>query len=252
MSIVRCSPLLGVALAICAFASPARAGDPCPIDFTFHDLGAPTWLQRDALLDGLESRDSWVGISFSTKSKGVRVDAVSAGGPAAKAGLKVGQHITTVDGAGVTTHEALGEYFRKAKPGATLTLGLAEGGTVALTLGRQDPVLGALIDHAAKQDCTFVRRGDVAAERVEALRAKLFHANRRFRCEDAHGQFEGVLEPGDVVMVRGSKRILLANPGWATVCMRADEIDGARLAKAIPALFDRLSKAYVADRHANP
>ena len=247
-SLVACA----AALLALVCATPAFAGDPCPIDFTLHDLGAPPWLDRAQLLDGLTSKDSWVGISFSTRDAGVRVDAVSAGGPAAKAGLKVGQHITAVDGQKVTTHQALGDLFRKSAPGATLNLTVAEGPAVKLTLGRQDPVLGALIDHAAKQDCSFVRRGDVDPKQVEALRARAFHPNKRFRCEDAHRQFEGLLESGDIVMVRGSKRILLANPGWATVCLRAKAVDGDKLAGGIPKLFSDLSKAYVADRHANP
>ncbi len=243
--------LVAAALAL-GVTSPAVAGDPCPIEFTFHDLGAPPWLDRAALLDGLTSKDSWVGISFSTRDAGVRIDAVSAGGPADRAGLKVGQHITAVDGQKVATHEALGERFRSTAPGGSLNLTRADGSAVKLTLGRQDPVLGALIDHAAKQECSRVRRGDVDPKQVEALRAKVFHANKRFRCDDAHRQFEGHLEAGDIVMVRGSKRILLANPGWGTVCMRANAIDGARLATAVPGLFETLSKAYVADRHANP
>lgn len=233
-------------------AGPAAAGDPCPIPFVFHDLGAPPWLDRDALLDGLTSKDSWVGISFSTRQAGVRVDAVSAGSPAEKAGLKVGEHITAVDGQKVGTHEALGERFRTTAPGGTLKLTLADGAEKALTLGRQDPVVGALIDHAAKQECRHVRRGDVDPKQVETLRAKVFFENRRFRCDDAHGQFEGLLEAGDIVIVRGSKRILLANPGWATVCVRANAVDGAKLATGIPPLLDTLGKAYVKDRHDNP
>lgn len=243
-----CLPLLAALL-----AAPARAGDPCPIDFTFHDLGAPSWLDRAALLDGLASKDSWVGVSFSTRSEGgVRIDAVSAGSPAAKAGLATGQIVTAVGEAPVKTHQALAAIFRATKPGSQLTLRRADGTEARLTLGRQDPVLGALIDHAAKQACSFVRRGDVDPAKVEALRAKVFHDNRRFRCDDAHTRLTSVLEPGDIVLVRGSKRLLLANPGWATVCVRASDVDGAKLAPGVPGLFEALSKAYVADRHANP
>lgn len=244
--------LLCLTLIATLLAGPARAGDPCPIDFTFHDLGAPSWLDRAALLDGLASKDSWVGVSFSTHADGVRIDAVSAGSPAAKAGLATGQIVTAAGEAPVKTHQALAAIFRSTTPGAQLTLRRADGTEARLTLGRQDPVLGALLDHAAKQACSFVRRGDVDPAKVEALRAKVFHDNRRFRCDDAHTRLAGVLEPGDIVLVRGSKRILLANPGWATVCVRASDVDGAKLAPGIPGLFETLSKAYVADRHANP
>lgn len=244
--------LLCLPLAAILLAPPARAGDPCPIPFTFHDLGAPPWLDRAALLDALESQDSWVGISFSNHADGVRVDAVSAGSPAAKAGLAPGLVIDRVGDAPVKTHQELAARFRETKPGATLTLHRTDGGESQLTLGRQDPVLGALIDHAARQKCSFVRRGDVDPAKQAALRAKAFHPNRRFRCEDAHKALAGELEPGDIVLVRGSKRILLANPGWATVCVRTEEVDGAMLAGGVEDLFGRLTRAYVADRHANP
>lgn len=242
-----CLPLIATLL-----GAPAHAGDPCPISFTFHDLGAPDWLDRAALLDALESQDSWVGISFSNHADGVRVDAVSAGSPAAKAGLTPGQVIDRVGDTPVKTHQELAARFRETKPGATLALHRTDGAEARLTLGRQDPVLGALIDHAARQKCSFVRRGDVDREKLAALRAKAFEPNRRFRCEDAHKALADDLEPGDIVLVRGSKRILLANPGWATVCVRADEVDGAKLSGAVEDLFGRLARAYVADRHANP
>lgn len=61
------------------------------------------------------------------------------------------------------------------------------------------------------------------------------------------------LDAGDLVMVRGSKRVLVANPGWTTVCVHARELDGPKLDEAhVEALFTRLTAGYVADRHANP
>jgi hypothetical protein len=115
--------------------------------------------------------------------------------------------------------------FRAARPGSTITLRRTDGIEVRLTLDRQDPVLGALIDHASKQKCSRVRRGHVPPAKAEALRSKVF-VERRFRCDDAHKALATVLEPGDIVLVRGSKRILLANPGWATVCVQASAVDG--------------------------
>jgi hypothetical protein len=46
--------------------------------------------------------------------------------------------------------------------------------SVRLTLDRQDPVLGALIDHASKQECSLVRRRDVLPAKAETLRSKVF------------------------------------------------------------------------------
>lgn len=246
-------PLLIIATSLGALmaAGPAAAGDPCPIEFTFYDLGTPSWLDRNALLDGLASQESWVGISFADHADGVQIKEVAEGSPAAKVGLAVGQVIDRVAGSKVTSHQDLAEMFRAARPGSTITLRRTDGTEVRLTLDRQDPVLGALIDHALKQECSRVRQGDVAPAKAEALRRKVFN-ERRFRCDDAHKALAKVLEPGDIVLVRGSKRILLANPGWATVCVQASAVDGATRAAGIPRLFGKLAQAYVADRHANP
>lgn len=234
----------------------AQAGDPCPIDFTFHDLGAPHWLKRDKLLDGLASKDSWIGLSFSTGKGGVKITNVSAGSPAEAAGLKIGDVITKAGGTAVKTHGVLADLLRTVDPGSSLSLTLTRGDTeqvVGLTLGRQDPVLGALIDHASRQACADVSRGDVPAKWAKKIRKTLFAKNRRFRCKDAHGALAEEMEGGQIVMIRGSKRVLLANPGWATVCMRAAALDGKNLTQAnIAKLFNSLTGAFVQDRHDNP
>ncbi len=246
-------PLLIVATSLGALmaAGPAAAGDPCPIEFTFYDLGAPSWLDRNALLDGLASQESWVGIRYVDHADGVQIEAVAEGSPAAKVGLAVGQVIDGAAGIKVTSRQELAEMFRVARPGSTIMLRRTDGTEVRLTLGRQDPVLRALIDHASKQECSLARRGDMPPAKAEALRSKVLD-ERRFRCDDAHKVLAKVLEPGDIVLVRGSKRILLANPGWATVCVEASAVDGATRAAGIPRLFGKLARAYVADRHANP
>lgn len=231
----------------------ASAGDPCPIDFIFHDLGAPHWLDRDALLDGLESKDSWVGISFSDTQGGVKIDAVSAGSPAAKAGLAKGMVIVEAGGMPMTRHQDLAAGFRATDPGGQVQLKLADGKTINMTLGRQDPVIGALLDYAHKQDCAYVRRGAVTQQFAEATRPKLFSKQRRFRCDDAHQALAKDHEPGQIMVVRGSRRMLLSNPGWATVCIRSKSADGGKLTeKRIGEIFRQLTKAYVKDRHDNP
>lgn len=249
LATLLCLPALGL-------PSAAVAGDPCPIDFTFHDLGAPHWLKRDALLDKLASKDSWIGLSFKTGKGGVLLTNVSTGSPAETAGLKIGDLVTAAGGTPVKTHGVFGDMLRATAPGAKLSLSVSRDGKskdVALVLGRQDPVLGALVDHASRQACASVTRGDVPAKWAKKIRKKLFHKNRRFRCDSAHGALAEEMEGGQIVMIRGKKRVLLTNPGWATVCVRAAEVDGKQLTQAaIASIFDRLTKAYVQDRHDNP
>lgn len=234
------------------------AGDPCPIDFTFYDLGAPEWLNRDTLLDGLQTKDSWLGMSFKTHSTpGVRVTAVSSGSPTAKAGLKVGDIIVKANGKALPTFQDFNTVLDTTKPGDSLKLSVVRAGKAeekTLVLSRQDPVLGALIRHASKQDCAQVSRGDADAAWVKRAQAAAFSKNRRFQCATAHTQLAKLnIEPGQIVLVRGSKRVLLANPGSQTVCIKAANYDGAKLTPAaIGDLYKTLTKAYVADRHANP
>jgi len=251
-------------LLVCLTVSPpALAGDPCPISFVFFDLKAPPWLDHAQLLDALESKDSWVGISFVSGKDGVRVRRVSNDSPAARAGLLVKDVITAAGGKTVRSHDVLADLFRKAAPGTRMKLDVLRAGTkrsLNLTMGAQDPVVGALIDHASKQECARVRRANLTAEQVTSIQKALFSKARRFRCKDAHRALRGLkyggrdtLEGGDLVVVRGSKRLLVTNQGWRTTCLKTADFDGARLTdKAIARLFRKVTGAFVADRHANP
>ncbi|MFN3201390.1 MAG: PDZ domain-containing protein [Bradymonadia bacterium] len=239
----------------------AHAGDPCPIDFTFYDLGAPEWLDRGALLDALTSKDSWIGISFGNGDGGVKITNVSNGSPAQKSGLKIGDVITEAGGKAQATHQAFAQQLSATAPGATLPLKVKRGEEVVdvpLTLSRQDPVIGALIDHASRKDCAKVRRGDLTEEARKQALAAVFDG-KRFRCKDAHKALakanigNETFEGGAIFVVRGSKRLLLANTQWKTTCIRASKYDGDALTdESIGKVFTRLTKAFVADRFANP
>lgn len=243
-------------LLILGAPSVSSAGDACPIDFIFHDLGAPDWLDRDGLLGALTSQDSWVGISFASGKNGMPVRHVSDKSPAQAAGLTKGDLITSIDGKEFRDDKKAVTVFSAAKPGTTLSLGVTRGTetlTLKLKLGFQDPVIGALIDLASEGDCSHVRRKNLHPDRRATLLSKVFSKDRRFQCKTAHRNLKKELEPGDIVFVRGSKRILIANPGFGTTCISAADYDGAKLTKsAIKKLFDKVTRAYISDRHSNP
>jgi putative serine protease PepD len=76
--------------------------------------------------------------SVTTPIFGARIRSVEAGSAAAKAGLRAGDVIGTVDGKSVTTSEALQSAIASHKPGDKITLGISRGGnrtTVTATLG---------------------------------------------------------------------------------------------------------------------
>ena len=260
-SLTRC-----LLLALVCLPAAARAGDPCPIGHAFYDLGTPPWLKQSELLDALTTKDSWLGMSFKTHNKtegapaGVRVTDVSSSSPAAKAGLKIGDVITAANGSALPTFQAFNAVLDGTAPGSALTLQVTRDGkseAKTLTLGRQDPVLGALIRHASKQDCAVVSRGDPAPSWTAKIHAHLWEKNKRFRCDEAGAAIAKAadldLSEGDTLMLRGSKRVLFVGPDRRSFCVNAADYDGAKLTPAsVKALFDRLAKRYIADRHANP
>ncbi|HVB10399.1 MAG TPA: trypsin-like peptidase domain-containing protein [Bacillota bacterium] len=72
----------------------------------------------------------------------VTIASVSAGGPAAKAGLQVGDQIVSVNGAKVSNTDDVIAEVNKYEPGTTITLGIVRGGktlAVKVTLSEQAP-----------------------------------------------------------------------------------------------------------------
>jgi putative serine protease PepD len=93
------------------------------------------------LIAGGKVEHAFLGVSVETVTTpvfGARIQSVQAGSAAAKAGLKAGDVIATVDGKAVTTSDALQSAISSHKPGQKITLGIVRGGsrsTVTATLG---------------------------------------------------------------------------------------------------------------------
>ncbi|HQZ84425.1 MAG TPA: trypsin-like peptidase domain-containing protein [Actinomycetota bacterium] len=79
-------------------------------------------------------------LDFQTQSDGATVGSVTAGGPAASAGVKAGDRITAVNGDPIDTPVALITAIRSLNPGDTVTLTVSDGGSsrdIKVTLGSQ-------------------------------------------------------------------------------------------------------------------
>jgi putative serine protease PepD len=88
----------------------------------------------------IDTHRAYLGIKIGQTNAGVYILAVTAGGPAAKAGIKVGDVITAVDGKETPAPDALATVLAAKKPGETVTLTLVgqdgKKRTVKVTLGQ--------------------------------------------------------------------------------------------------------------------
>lgn len=114
-------------LLLLLFATPLAAQDDQPW------LGA-----KLAVLDAAEAKK--LGVS------GLRVERVDAGGPAAQAGLEVGDVVLSAGEATITTIEGFREVLGKKRPGDMLSLGVRKAS------GGNEPLLVTLGSTADKND----------------------------------------------------------------------------------------------------
>jgi putative serine protease PepD len=92
----------------------------------------------DQLIATGKAQHAMLGVNVKTALNGVAIASVESGSGADAAGLKVGDVITGVDGASVTTAERLRAVIAAHAPGDKLSLALLRGGktqTVTVTLG---------------------------------------------------------------------------------------------------------------------
>ena len=88
----------------------------------------------------VDTHRAYLGIRIGETNAGVYVNDVTSGGPAAKAGLKVGDVITAVDGKQTLSTDLLGAALASKKPGQTVQLSIVEQNgskkTASVTLGQ--------------------------------------------------------------------------------------------------------------------
>ncbi len=88
----------------------------------------------------VNSGRAYLGIRIGDTGNGVYVGSVTAGSPAAKAGLKAGDVIVAIDGSPTTTSDQLGTILAGDKPGQTVTLKIVHQSgaqaTLKVTLGQ--------------------------------------------------------------------------------------------------------------------
>ena len=88
----------------------------------------------------VDTHRAYLGVTIGQADTGVYVGSVTSGGPASKAGVKVGDVITAVDGKDTQSYDALSAALASKKPGQTATLAITRQNgtrtTVTVTLGQ--------------------------------------------------------------------------------------------------------------------
>jgi S1-C subfamily serine protease len=85
------------------------------------------------------------GNPLAPQDDGVEVEKLQPGGPAAMAGVRVGDRILAIDGVPVDTPREVVRRVAAEPPGATLTLSLARGNevlTIPVVIGRRPEIVG--------------------------------------------------------------------------------------------------------------
>ena len=114
----------------------SNSGDSNGLGFAI----ASNTVQRVAqeLIAGGRVQHPYLGVALSDGNGGARIDSVSSGSPADRAGLRAGDLVTAIDGHAVTSSDDAVSLIAAHKPGDRLTLSLRRSGsqrTVAVSLG---------------------------------------------------------------------------------------------------------------------
>lgn len=250
-----------------------NAGDPCPIHFKFYDAGVPSWLDKQQVLSTLKSKSFWLGISYASKSthKGFKISKVYKDSPADKAGIKMGDYITKIDNISIKNKDDTNIIFDTALKTKNLNDSMiftvlrdGKHQNIPLVLNKiRDPLIPKLKkqliqdrEYDTSYNCTHVTSDVLVGEKRKKVYAEVFINGRSFDCKNAHKKISALKlklfnkwDTGNVVVVRGSRRILFAHLGWKTICVNYDgDLTQSQRKQVLSDLFDD----YIEDRHKNP
>ena len=235
------------------------AGDPCPIGFRFYDAGVAPWLDRDKILNQLESKERWFGISYRDKEVGVVVTKVYKNSPAEASDIRVGDIIYSIDNSAIKTSNNLSSYLDNKKINNGITVKIKRANKKIQTkviLAFRDPLLYRLNEYQP-ESCSQSYIKELSENEKREIYKKAFSSSKSFECKRAHEKLSKMKKfkynNGQLVLIRGSKRIMLVEPQWGTVCVNSRDYDGKNLTdKQVKKLFNKIFSSYINDRFKNP
>ena len=120
---------------------------------------------------------------------------------------------------------------------------------------KKDPLLRKLMAYTKKQDCSKTKMKTASFDLKQSIKEKTFVNVKSFNCRRAHKKLKKIkgLHSGDVVLVRGSRRVLISHVGWNTICVNSSSYNGKYLTQGkLERLYDDLFSEYISDRFENP
>jgi hypothetical protein len=125
-----------------------------------------------------------------------------------------------------------------------------------VTLASLDPLLYRLKMHEP-ESCSQMHTKELPKKIKEEIHKKVFSPLHRFDCKTAHEKLSKMElfkeNAGQLILIRGTKRAMLVEPQWGTVCVNSLDYDGENLTDTkIEKLFSKLFSNYIEDRFINP
>jgi len=130
-----------------------------------------------ALRDGREYQPGWMGVSATnspTRPGDIVISDLVINGPAAQAGLEVGDVVKHVDNRSLTSAVQMARYISSRRVGDTITLDVQRGdSTLVLTVVLADKPKRESVATSAKPPLTAASPSPSAASRRELIRSRL-------------------------------------------------------------------------------
>jgi serine protease Do len=98
------------------------------------------WGSPFPLLDFLKPAETYIGMRVSQDKKSLKIDSVTPGAPAEKAGLRANDVIVKIDNQTLTTPDDLGNFLKVRRPGAQISVHVQRGTemlTINVVLGKR-------------------------------------------------------------------------------------------------------------------
>ncbi|MCK4440526.1 MAG: hypothetical protein KAU90_00875 [Sulfurovaceae bacterium] len=113
----------------------------------------------------------------------------------------------------------------------------------------KDPLLENLIKYSNKQDCVKAIQKETSFDLEQSIHKKSFINLKSFNCKSAYKKLNSIKSlqgEGNVVMIRGSHRVLISLVGEKSFCIQSYSYDGARLNyNSLKRLYKRLLGNYI-------